>query len=409
MRGTNSSQSLETVLVPFPVYQLLARQTFGRDDGGVRRPANREAGWDPAPNREAGSRPAPNSAQSLEPETVLARGSIPLVVELADHLLPVEDPGASVRQAPMLAESKRSLEMSRNLPKARLRGLVLISLAWIGATSRPAFAGLVGPGDLAFIGFNADGDDDFSIVLLADATAGTLIRFNDNEWQGSAFNTGEGSATWNVTESLAAGTVVTFSNVDNTGNSGFGPSRGTLSNALQFAVGSETLYAFVGSNASTPTSFLAAISTSTSDFNGPQGTLAGTGLVQGTTAVLLPTGTRGGQYSGKRDGQSAWSGYLPLIGNTGSEWIKNSTNGENVLPFNTTPFSTPEPATWSLSLAALFGVGTWLRRRITGLWRNSLFFCANRRRCRSATRMGVADDCAAHCLVANNLVDVLHV
>lgn len=255
--------------------------------------------------------------------------------------------------------------MRRDLFKAGLRGLMLISLAWIGVDSPALIAGLVGPGDLAFIGFNADGDDDFAIVLLADAAAGTLVRFTDNEWQGSAFNTGEGSATWSVTESLAAGTVVAFSNVDNAGNSGFGPSRGTLSNAFQFAVGGETLYAFVGSNASTPTSFLAAISTSASDFNGPSFTLAGTGLVQGTTAALLPSGTRGGQYSGQRDGQAAWSGYLPLIGNTGSEWIKNSTNGDNVLPFNTTPFSTPEPGTLSLSIAAMLGLGTWLRRRTT--------------------------------------------
>ena len=116
----------------------------------------------------------------------------------------------------------------------RSRVLVLACIAWAMASVSTAKAGLLNPGDLAFSGFNADGDDDFAIVLLADAGAGTLVRFNDNEWQGSAFNSGEGAVTWNVTESLAAGTVVTFTNVDNTANSGFGPSRGTLSGAPKY-------------------------------------------------------------------------------------------------------------------------------------------------------------------------------
>ena len=52
------------------------------------------------------------------------------------------------------------------------------------------------PGSIAFIGFNADGNDSLAFVALATLPAGTTIFFSDREWTGSAFNTGEGGWSW---------------------------------------------------------------------------------------------------------------------------------------------------------------------------------------------------------------------
>jgi hypothetical protein len=41
-------------------------------------------------------------------------------------------------------------------------------------------------GDIAFVGYNSDGNDGFAFVATATIPAGTVIRFQDNEWNGSA-------------------------------------------------------------------------------------------------------------------------------------------------------------------------------------------------------------------------------
>src|SRR5262249_62221754 len=73
----------------------------------------------------------------------------------------------------------------------------------------------LGPGSIAFVGFNADGNDGFAFIAIDTIPAGTVIQFNDNEWNGQpigaggAFNTGEGSLTWtNGGADLAPGTGV---------------------------------------------------------------------------------------------------------------------------------------------------------------------------------------------------------
>ncbi|MEZ6146915.1 MAG: hypothetical protein R3B91_16155 [Planctomycetaceae bacterium] len=40
-----------------------------------------------------------------------------------------------------------------------------------------AFGDLVGPGDIAFVGFNADGDDDFAFVTLVEIAANSTVYF----------------------------------------------------------------------------------------------------------------------------------------------------------------------------------------------------------------------------------------
>jgi len=217
------------------------------------------------------------------------------------------------------------------------------------ALSLAAVSGL-GAQTIAFVGYNADGTDDLAFVALSDIAADTSIIFTDNEWSGTAFNTGESFTTWTATSAVSAGTVVVFNNF----TTGTTASVGTLaplsvsgSANRGFATGGDGIYAYVGSGA-TPTSFLAFINA------GDAGVSTGTGLASGQI-VLLSASSDGGAYTGPRSGLSSLSAYLAEIGNVATHWtdIANG-DGNTLLPFNTTAFSAvPEPA----SAAALAGLG----------------------------------------------------
>ena len=145
-------------------------------------------------------------------------------------------------------------------------------------------------GEVMFVGFNADGNDGFAFVTLVDLPNGTNIRFNDNEWNGSpiggggAFNGGEGSMTWNNNTGgiLPAGTQVIINNSSTTPAATVGTiSAGTI------ALGNtnEVLYMFLGTDASTPTVFLSAISNN--NFTVANGQLTNTGLTAGVNAIAI--------------------------------------------------------------------------------------------------------------------------
>ena len=198
----------------------------------------------------------------------------------------------------------------------RLNGLTA-GVLLAGTVAGSASAAL-STGDIAFTGFLADGDDGFSIVALTDIAAGEEIFFRDDEWDGSAFGTGEGEFLW-TTPAVSVGSVVTF-----TTDAG-----------------------------GTPTTFLAAIG---SDAAGIQDSIAGTGLVVGTTAIELVGGSitdgpDGGQYTGSRDNQTAFADYLSQINDPSNWTIVQGGSGDqsgDVLPFDTTDFVIPEPGTFVL-------------------------------------------------------------
>ena len=105
---------------------------------------------------------------------------------------------------------------------------------------------------------NADSADAMAFVLLADADAGQVVHFTDNEWSGSGFNSGEGYFNWTVP-------------------------------------GGDQLFGFLGTSESNPTFVLFAASTSSS-FN-----VTGSGVSLGAnTAVQFANSTDAVQYSGAR-------------------------------------------------------------------------------------------------------------
>ncbi len=195
-------------------------------------------------------------------------------------------------------------------------------------------------GDIAFIGFNADSLKDLQIVVLSDLPS-TTIYFTDNEWDSTTFTSGEGALTWVTGGAISAGTVVSFNEVNSAGNTNFGASMGSLTRSGSFNPGgsNEAIYAFLGTDSSTPTTFLASISNEVYDTGAPVGTLFGTGLTESTTAVNIDGDEDVAVYTGLRQALDK-TAYLALIGNT-ANWTTADGSGNqsgSFLPFSTTLF-----------------------------------------------------------------------
>ncbi|NJL21153.1 MAG: hypothetical protein HC895_10550 [Leptolyngbyaceae cyanobacterium SM1_3_5] len=119
------------------------------------------------------------------------------------------------------------------------------------------------PGAIAFVGFNADGNDNIAFVALTDINPGEVIFFEDNEWNGTGFvDTNEGAFSWTADALVAAGTIV---RIDNIGTGTIAASTGTATTPIAgrgtnrgIAGGDETIYAYQGTPG-TPTTFITAI------------------------------------------------------------------------------------------------------------------------------------------------------
>lgn len=198
----------------------------------------------------------------------------------------------------------------------------------------------LGPGDLAFTGFNADGDDDLAFVALKDIPANTRIHFCDSEWDGTGFGTDEGDYSWSHTEDVPAGTVVSLTGV----GSGPVPSLGTIVHDDAGGIGNddEAVFAYLAIHPDSlrrPSVFLGAVATRPSSF----GTLEGTGLTAGTTAIVLPTDLDIAAYAGPRTGLTA-AAYRAALNDTAT-WIWQNDGGDQSndaiapdVPFDLTAF-----------------------------------------------------------------------
>jgi len=208
-------------------------------------------------------------------------------------------------------------------------------------------------GDIAFIAFNADGNDDLAFVALSEISSGTVIYFTDNEWTGSAFNnTNEGRVEWTATSTVDAGTVVVITDL----NGSESVNVGSVSEIGSFDIGAsnDCVWALSAAPAtsygSTPT-FYGVICNDIA--NGD--TISGTGLTLGTNGINFDNDRDGFVYTGSRTDQTSFSGYLSQIYNS-SNWQQETSNGENILPISTTAFSTSsindEPSNQPTGLSA---------------------------------------------------------
>ena len=228
------------------------------------------------------------------------------------------------------------------------------------------------PGDIAFIAFNADGDDDFAIVALTELAANSTIYITDNESDGAGgITSGEGTLTWFTgTTSIKAGTVIVFTDVDNGTNPNFGVSIGLLSETGGFKIpasSKEGILAFVGTDDSSPTSFIAAIQigndpSNLGPFDGDEITLTNTGLVIGTSIIVVDSSASpdGAIYNASRASQTSYNEYYTLLIDDDSNWT-NVVNGdgETLLPFSSEAF-TIHTTIWTGTTSNVWGIsGNW--------------------------------------------------
>ena len=220
-------------------------------------------------------------------------------------------------------------------------------------------------GNIAFVGFNADGNDNIAFVALVDISAGETIIFEDNEWNGTTFNdTNEGAFSWTATSVVTAGTIV---RIDNIGSGTIAASTGTVVDASLLSpsrgtnrglgAGDETIYAYQGT-AAAPT-FITAIASG--GFSATNGLLTNTGLTAGVNAINLSTLDDDADiaaFNAARSGQANFAAYLPIINNP-TNWIAQDGTGDQSIdttapdvPFSSTVFTINAVATPTVTIAA---------------------------------------------------------
>ena len=194
-------------------------------------------------------------------------------------------------------------------------------------------------GDLAFTGYNSDGNDSFSFILLADITNNTVIKFTDGGWDGTGFRVGEGDITYtnNTGSTIVSKTQITI-RATGTGAavySGSSTSAGsiTITSNLGPSSGGDQIFAYQGTFASP--NIKAAIhmnvegssypgsgslTTTTGDWDGTgagsdESRLSGTGLTNGTNCVWLydSTNLSNWEVDNARVKSSALSGTVAAI------------------------------------------------------------------------------------------------
>ena len=226
------------------------------------------------------------------------------------------------------------------------------------ATISPALA--LTTGDIAFTAFNAD-EDGWSLVTFVNIAANTQIFFSDSTaTNATTIGTGESSFSWSTGASMiSAGTVVRFSAIDVASRAA---SVGTFvavgTGNLGLSATTETVYAYLGTSATSVTTMLSAVSTEANNSS-----LTTVGLTAGTNAIKLTSSTDFAGYIGARTGAASFAAYAPLVNNAANWVINVGGNGTSVVPDTTVFAPIPEPGTYALLLAGLGVVGFVARRR----------------------------------------------
>lgn len=197
-------------------------------------------------------------------------------------------------------------------------------------------------GDVLFIGFNADGDKDFSIITMVDISPNTTIYFTDNgpNLVGDGNMGSEGVLQWNTGGVLIpVGTVVVFTDVDSSSNIGFGCSVGELivvDAGFNISSSGDVIYATYGNPVEAKvTKWISGIQNSNT---GLESNFESTGLsVSSNYIVIDDTGSKdGGEYVGEKVDKTKEE-FMSLIVDE-ANWTTSTTDGESMIPFNQTGF-----------------------------------------------------------------------
>jgi hypothetical protein len=226
-------------------------------------------------------------------------------------------------------------------------------------------------GDIAFVAFNTDGDKDFSIVALVDITSNSTIYFTDDETNGSGgFAGSEGIITWSTgSKTISAGTIVIFTDIDQSTNPNFKASIGTITRSGSFGLSGskDGIIAYTGTDANTPTTYLAALQIGNADselgpFDVDGITLTATSLTIGTTITVIDNvaSPDGGKYTGSKSNKTIYSDYLTTISDK-TNWttVSSSGDGETLLPYSEEAF-TINTTNWTGTTSDVWNIaGNW--------------------------------------------------
>lgn len=148
------------------------------------------------------------------------------------------------------------------------------------------------PGDLLFVGWDADSDD-IAFVATTDLAGGEVIYFTDDEWDGTSFNGTEQYMEWTVPAGgIPAGTVITIdmdtgtdsATIDAGGAFDYMQGNGNLQGR------NEMFWAFQGTrtgDTAVPTNFIAVIGNEDNNNDNQSPNLTNTGLTTTNGALII--------------------------------------------------------------------------------------------------------------------------
>jgi len=203
-------------------------------------------------------------------------------------------------------------------------------------------------GDIVITGFNTDGGDQFSFLLMRDIDANTEIRFTDRGWAaGNVFYTAsstEGRLIWTHTSPLTCGTEIVVSVTSTTASTA---TIGTTTDGLDFATSGDEVLVYQGTdtNPTFITAFKSESTTWENDATNINDSRLPTGLTDGVDAFLLNPEQDNARYL-----CTVTSGIASGV--RSSIYLNSGTTGQNWETHNTTPFSLAN-CTWSFACPVL--------------------------------------------------------
>ncbi|MCB0584616.1 MAG: lamin tail domain-containing protein [Phaeodactylibacter sp.] len=202
----------------------------------------------------------------------------------------------------------------------------LLAFAFVGNANAQ-----LSPGDIAFVGYDADGTDAVSFVALANISSGTVIKFTDNGWLASgSFRANEGTWILTFSSDVSCGTevVVTAAGATDLQGGAVGVVTPAPGNALVLSTGGDQVLAYQGDEASP--SFIAAINNEGAGVWQADATSSNTsalpaGLVDGMTAVALNEADNARYNCATESGDVS---SLLLAINNSANWVGDNTNNQ---------------------------------------------------------------------------------
>jgi hypothetical protein len=185
---------------------------------------------------------------------------------------------------------------------------------------------LIMPGDIAFVRYQADAPDAFSIITFVEIPANQTFYFTDNAWTTASgpLASNEQAITWTTPASvIPAGTVITFTDAGTTSvtPSGNGGATGVLSG---LATGGDQILMYRGTNITTPTAFICGVSTTswvTTGSTTSNTSYLPSDLTLNVSGVTFSSHQDNGYYNGTQTGSTS---TIKALVNNGANWVRST-------------------------------------------------------------------------------------